>query len=304
MSMKYLGRTLDIHGGGLDLQFPHHENELAQSESYTGQEFAKFWMHNGLLKMGTTKMAGSVGNVVNIADLLERHHPETVRFLLLSTHYRSPIEYSEERLNEIRRSLEGFYRFFERYQRITGRSFYTIEAPRSAAEHEALQRQYGDENLEGEEALKAFHALMEDDFNTGGAVAQLFELLKHLNRLADEYQLEGPIETTYRANFERGAVVLKEMGQVLGLFREPVASGKAGNEQLLGGLRQLLRDLGAEARAGDGADLDGLMRLFISLRAEARKKKDFATADQVRKRLGELGVTLEDRPGGTGWRMS
>src|SRR5207237_10551015 len=90
MAIRLLGETLDINGGGLDLQFPHHENELAQSESYTGRPFAKIWMHNGLLKMGSAKMAGSVGNVVNIADLLKRHHPETVRFLLLSTAYRSP----------------------------------------------------------------------------------------------------------------------------------------------------------------------------------------------------------------------
>src|SRR5262245_15458886 len=129
MSMKYLGKTLDIHGGGLDLQFPHHENELAQSESFTGQTFARYWMHNGLLKMGHSKMAGSVGNVVNVVDLLQKHHPETVRFLLLGTHYRSPIEYSEERLDEVRRSLDGFYRFFDRYERITGQSFYAVQAP-------------------------------------------------------------------------------------------------------------------------------------------------------------------------------
>src|ERR1700720_3698234 len=129
MSMKYLGRTLDIHGGGLDLQFPHHENELAQSESFTGQTIARYWMHNGLLKMGTAKMAGSVGNVVNVVDLLKKYHPETVRFLLLSTHYRSPIEYSDDRLQEVKKSLEGFYRFFERYQRITGNDFYKLTAP-------------------------------------------------------------------------------------------------------------------------------------------------------------------------------
>ena len=129
MSVKYLGKTLDIHGGGLDLQFPHHENELAQSESFNDQPFARFWMHNGLLKMGTAKMAGSVGNVVNIADLLQKHSPETVRFLLLATHYRSPIEYSEDRLNETKRSLESFYRFFERYTRITGGDFIAMQAP-------------------------------------------------------------------------------------------------------------------------------------------------------------------------------
>src|SRR5216684_2367210 len=126
MSMKFLGRTLDIHGGGLDLQFPHHENELAQSESFSGQTFVKYWMHNGLLKMGTAKMAGSVGNVVNVVDLLKQYSPETVRFLLLSTHYRSPIEWSEDRLGEVKRSLGGFYRFFERYQQLTRTDFYGL----------------------------------------------------------------------------------------------------------------------------------------------------------------------------------
>src|SRR5207237_7700122 len=121
MSMKYLGTTLDVHGGGLDLQFPHHENELAQSESYTGQPFARYWMHNGLMKMGNTKMAGSVGNVVNVADLLKQHQPETVRFLLLGTHYRSPIEWSEERLSEVTTSLQRFYRYFEAFERFTGK---------------------------------------------------------------------------------------------------------------------------------------------------------------------------------------
>ena len=130
MSEALLGTSFDIHGGGLDLQFPHHENELAQSESFTGQTFSRYWMHNGLLKMGQAKMAGSVGNVVNVADLLRKHHPETVRFLLLGTHYRSPIEYSDERLAEVRRALEGFYRFFDRYRRVTGEDFYRLEARR------------------------------------------------------------------------------------------------------------------------------------------------------------------------------
>src|SRR5438309_3719050 len=111
MSMKLLGATLDIHGGGLDLQFPHHENELAQSESFTGQPFSRYWMHNGLMQMGKVKMAGSVGNVVNIVGLLKAHHPESVRFLLLATYYRSPIDCGEVRLQETRRSLDNFCRF-------------------------------------------------------------------------------------------------------------------------------------------------------------------------------------------------
>ncbi|HXG10351.1 MAG TPA: cysteine--tRNA ligase [Gemmataceae bacterium] len=279
MSMKYLGPTLDIHGGGDDLKFPHHENELAQSESYTGRPFVRYWMHNGLLKMGTAKMAGSVGNVINIADLLQRHAAETVRFLLLSTHYRSPIEYSEKRLDEMQRALEGFYRFFERYQRITGQSFYDLEAPKSRAPFDTG----GASELPAEVARRrdAFLEHMDDDFNTGGAIGVLYELLTTLNRFADSRQLEaGRADPAVLADFRRGVVVLRELSQILGLFREPPAAG-AGGDQLVGGLMQLL----------------------IDLRADARKAKNFALADQIRQRLAELGITLEDRPGGTTWRL-
>src|ERR1051326_2439072 len=117
MSMKLLGQTLDIHGGGLDLQFPHHENELAQSESYTGGPFVRCWMHNGLMKTGAAKMSKSAGNEIVVSELLKRHEAETLRFFLLATHYRRPIDYSEDRLEEIRRGLDSFYRLFERFER-------------------------------------------------------------------------------------------------------------------------------------------------------------------------------------------
>jgi cysteinyl-tRNA synthetase len=278
MSMKYLGQTLDIHGGGLDLQFPHHENELAQSESYTDRPFSRYWMHNGLLKMGTAKMAGSVGNVINVVDLLQRHNAETVRFLLLSTHYRSPIEYSDDRLQEIRRSIEGFYRFFERFERITKKSFYGLSAPTT--------------RLSGATAAQGFVELreqfldhMDDDFNTGGAVGTLYELLTALNRFADGRQLEsGTASPADVHGFEQGVLVLKELSQILGVFERP--------------LEKETKDAGSEAL------LNGLMQLLIELRNEARKTKNFAQADLIRKRLTELGVTLEDRTGGTGWRRS
>jgi cysteinyl-tRNA synthetase len=300
MSMKLLGETLDIHGGGLDLQFPHHENELAQSESYTDKPFARVWMHNGLLKMGTAKMAGSVGNVVNIADLLRRHHPETVRFLLLSTHYRSPIEYSEERLTEVAKALQGFYRFFERYERITGESFYTLDAPRAAADHPL--RWVPGKGFEEDvfDLQSSFFNLMNDDFNTGGATGVLFELLSRLNRYADEEMLETQGASGAKGqHFRRGVLVLRELSQILGLFWAPVA--KASGDQLAGSLKQLAAALGVTASASDA---EGLMWQFIQARAEARKAKNFALADQIRKRLAELKVTLEDRPGGkTDWRV-
>src|SRR5258707_10325398 len=204
MSMNYLGTTLDIHGGGLDLQFPHHENELAQSESYTDKPFSRYWMHNGLLKMGNTKMAGSVGNVINVVDLLKQHQPETVRFLLLGTHYRSPIEWSDERLAEVRRALAGFYRFFERYQRITKKSFYEVPAPTRRAEVKATT----DFLDEVGRLRERFLENMDDDFNTGGAVGVLYELLTALNRFADARQLEGPSPAPGALDEFRAAVVV------------------------------------------------------------------------------------------------
>src|SRR5262245_24654840 len=273
MSMKYLGHTLDIHGGGLDLTFPHHENELAQSESFTGQPFSRYWMHNGLLKMGQSKMAGSVGNVVNVTDLLAKHSPETVRFLLLGTHYRSPIEWTDERLGEVKRALDGFYRFFERYQRITKGDFYRVQAPIRIA---PFTFGPGEFPAEVNRLRASFLKDMDDDFNTGGAVGTLFELLTALNRFADARGLEGPSpDQAALAEFERGVVVLRELSQIPGLFREPPAAG-AGGDRLVAGLMQLL----------------------IDLREEARKAKNYAMADQIRTRLGQLGVTLEDRKGG------
>src|SRR5262245_51797108 len=281
MSMKLLGNTLDIHGGGLDLQFPHHENEQAQSESFTGQPFARHWMHNGLLKMGQSKMAGSIGNVVNIGDLLQKHSAETVRFLLLSTHYRSPIEYSDEQLASTKRSLDSFYRFFERHERISKKSFFDLQAPSKRRPYES-----GGTNAELHAAVVAlrnrFLEHMDDDFNTGGAVGVLFELLTSLNRFADQRGLEtGKATPDDLAAFERATMLLKEFSQILGIFGEPPAAASAGQDQLVAGLMQLL----------------------IDLRAEARKAKNFALGDQIRNRLGQTGVKLEDLPGGTIWRV-
>lgn len=296
MSMKYLGQTLDIHGGGLDLQFPHHENELAQSESFNDKTFARYWMHNGLMrirkqagKVGgrpasggeeeVEKMGGSLGNAINVSEVLKQHEPETVRFLLLSTHYRSPIEWSDERLQEVRRSLDSFYRFFERYQRITGKSFYAVEALKKLAPFEPGKEEFLTEVAQ----LRArFLELMDDDFNTGGAVGVVYELLNALNRFADKRDLEkGDAANPARQPFESGVVVLRELGQILGLFTAPPEAKTGGDDKIVGGLMQLLLDL----------------------RADARKNKNFAMADQIRKRLTELGITLEDRAGGTGWRI-
>jgi cysteinyl-tRNA synthetase len=308
MSMKYLGATLDIHGGGLDLQFPHHENELAQSESHTGKTFARYWMHNGLLKMGKSKMAGSVGNVVNVVDLLAQHSPETVRLLLLGTHYRSPIEYSEERFAELRKSLESFQRFFERYQRVSGASFFDLEAPRKRGAFDAngANREF---LTEVARLREIFLEHMDDDFNTGGAVGVLFELLTALNRFVDERGLEGTVkDPAALTSLKAASVAFRELTLLLGIFvtgtsPAPTTSGLG----LQASLRQLGRDLGMNDGQVDeltrSEDVGPMIQQMIEMRLAARKNKNFALADQIRKRLGDIGVTLEDRPGGTGWRV-
>ncbi len=304
MSSKLLGETFDFHGGGLDLIFPHHENEIAQSECCHGHPQAKYWLHNGLMqaaseagKVGgrTTRAADGAATAPNPAkiskstgaspfhELLERHSPEAIRMFLVSTHYRSPIQYSEELLEETARSLEGFYRFFKRYERITGQSFYKIAQPavRSAGDFDPgsdpTRKQIAD-------LRNQFLEAMDDDFNTGMAVGKLFQLLSVLNKFADDQKLEATAKPRAEAlaTLTQGATTLRELAVTLGLFRTPVEAKTGGDDSLVGGLMQLL----------------------IELRASARKNKDFAAADLIRKRLAELGITLEDRPGGTEWTRS
>jgi cysteinyl-tRNA synthetase len=286
MSMKLLGKTFDIHGGGLDLQFPHHENELAQSESYTGVPFARYWLHNGLMRIDQQKISKTHEEEqrkkveTTVRKVLENHQPETLRFLLLSSHYRSPIDYNEDRLAGVKRSLDNFYRFFERYQRITDTSFYALKAPQRLEPFDP-SGPHTDFLAEVSRQREAFLECMDDDFNTGGAIGALYELLSALNRFADARALESgrPDPASLNA-FRQSTVALKELSQILGTFEEAPASGDNGSDQLVGGLVQLL----------------------IDVRAEARKAKNFALGDQIRRRLGQLGITLEDRPGGTGWR--
>ncbi len=294
MAQELLGDTLDIHGGGLDLQFPHHENELAQSESDTGKPFARVWMHNGLLRMRdadghVAKMAGSVGNVVNIADLLQKHSAETVRLLLLGTHYRSPIEYSEAKLDEVSRSLQSYYRYFERYERTAGTSFYALPT-RAPADAPAG-------GLSGPlaELRLRYFANLDDDFNTGGAVGILFELLAALNRYADEQKLDTPgTNSEAVAALTVGTQVLRELGDILGLFWEAPTAAKLGQgDDLVAGLMQLLLDVRANLRTeAKGAAKDNPV-----------KKALFAQTDLIRDRLAALNVSLEDRAGGTTWRV-
>jgi len=302
MSHGLLGETFDIHGGGLDLIFPHHENEIAQSEARYGRPMAKYWLHNGLMqasgevgKVGgrqtraaddhAAQEAGKISKSKGSSafkELLQQYQPETIRYFLLSTHYRRPIDYSPARLEETETALENFYRFFKRYQRVAGESFYDLTPP--------ARREEGDLSPGESELLKTvdqhrqrFLEAMDDDFNTGGAIGELFELLRALNRFVDQQKLEDEKARSAEKleQLRRGTLALRELTAVLGLFREPIEAPAAGDDQLTGKLIELL----------------------IEIRADARKNKDFATADKVRDRLGEIGVKLEDRPSGTEWTI-
>jgi cysteinyl-tRNA synthetase len=309
MSRHILGETFDIHGGGLDLIFPHHENEIAQSECAHGKPQAKYWLHNGLMQAASE--AGKVGGrntrtadaaspqaddlssqqsakiskstgASAFRDLLQRHQPETIRFFLLSTHYRSPIQYSEELLQETAKSLEKFYQFFKRFERVSGSSFFSLKA---AANRTAGDFDPGNDALLKEVATlrQKFVEAMDDDFNTGSATASLFELLRALNKFVDTEKLEaGKPDAAKLGTLQQGATVLRELAGVLGLFRQPMEQKAAADDALVGQLVELL----------------------IELRANARKNKDFATGDRVRNRLAEIGITLEDRPGGTEWQRA
>ena len=302
MSEAILGDHFDIHGGGLDLVFPHHENEIAQSESLHGCPMASYWMHNGLMqaagasgKVGGRPRGGDDASAEDAASveaqtaakiskstgaepfkqLLARHEPEAIRMLLVSTHYRSPIHFGEEPLAESARALEAFRRLFARSERISGTSFYTLPC-RTRAEGDAEAAAAGEEAV----ALRQkFLAAMDDDFNTAVAIASLFDYVRVVNKHIDQHQLEAKKPEAELATLAAMMLTLRELTGVLGLFLEaPQASGGA-----------------------DEALVNGLMELVIEIRANARKAKDFATADLVRDRLGALEIVLEDRADGTGW---
>ena len=312
MSGKYLGETFDIHGGGLDLLFPHHENEIAQSECCHGKPFANYWMHNGLMrasgqggKVGgahdrhgdlpgddlvaqmedqeSQKLAGSQGAESVKTAVFTKHNPETVRFFLLATHYRSPIDFSDERLEETARALDGFYRLFETFGRVTGQDFYSLEVSATREDSADLSGEASGFFAELATLRDRFLVCMDDDINTGGAVGVLFDLRKLLNGFINEAKLqgEGKSDESAVAALVAGTTLLKELAQILGVFRKPLESADSGvSDELVG----------------------GLMELVISLRSSLRSEKNWPLADQIRDSLNDLKVTLEDGPDGTIWR--
>jgi cysteinyl-tRNA synthetase len=287
MSIRHLGSPFDIHGGGKDLIFPHHENEIAQSEGYTGKLFARYWIHNGFVTIDQEKMSKSLGNFFTIREIFQKSSysqtvtAEVLRYFLLSTHYRSPIDFSDQSLKLAKSALDNFYVLFQRLEECKDKSG------------------KGDAQLAKD--LKGFPAsfekAMDDDFNTAGAIAQLQKLRSQVNRAATK-GLSKKIASAAKKTF-------LTYGKILGLFQIPHSDWRTdyGSPESLSWTHvdegeAARRRVAGEMISGEPS-LSLRVEALVKEREEARLKKDWARADAIRKQLAEAGITLEDRPDGT-----
>ncbi|MCH8309601.1 MAG: cysteine--tRNA ligase [Chloroflexi bacterium] len=243
MSIKYLGASIDIHGGGQDLIFPHHENEIAQSESFTGEvPFSRFWMHNGMLRLGEDKMSKSIGNIVTVGEALKNYSADALRLFFLSSHYRSPLMYTEANVASQETALE----------RLKNAVRPAPSAPAGSV-------------LNANSFKVRFVEAMDDDFNTPRALAAMFDLVREINRCKDDgSDVSGAQDT------------LRELSGILGVTLDDVS---------------------------ESSDAGPFVQLLVDVRTELREARQFDIADSIRDRLSELGVTIEDNPGGTDWRI-
>ena len=253
MNLAILGEQIDIHGGGNDLVFPHHENEIAQSESFTGKAFARYWLHNGMLQLQGEKMSKSIGNLVTIDDFLSHHEPDALRMMILNGSYRAPLSYSEEIVEAAERGLDRMRAALK-------------PAPSSAsgAPPETI-KWLADQS---ETAQQGFTEAMDDDINSAGALAALFELVRVINTARDIGSTDAQLEPAQQT--------LRSLTGVLGVR--------------------------LEEKKASGGDADKFIALLVEVRDEARKQKNWALSDLIRDRLKELGVAIEDSKDGTSWR--
>jgi len=265
MSTKCLGNTFDIHGGGHDLQFPHHENEIAQSEAATGCEYANNWMHVGFINVDGEKMSKSLGNFFTIREVTNRYHPETVRFFLLSSHYRSQINFSDSALDEAHNSLSRLYNALKIAEQQQNQALET--------DNELINQAY--QSVAGQD----FMAAMNDDFNSSAAISVLFGLASEVNKAAKA-------EDTAKA--WQSAQQLQALAKSLNILQQPP--------------KQFLQAVIGE-ESEDGLS-DAAIDALITERGDAKTNKDYARADEIRGQLKEAGIELEDSSAGTTWRRA
>lgn len=264
MSTKYLGETIDIHGGGNDLIFPHHENEIAQAEAYTDKPFVKYWMHNGFITINNEKMSKSLGNFFILRDVLKKYPGDVIRYYLIATHYRSPIDFDHEKLEEARKALGRLKTTFTLAQEFMAAGEDGEAAPDKYSKDFIAQVKQQEEN---------FTEAMEDDFNTARALGYLFEMSHAINAyVASADKLIPSSQAAVRTALAK----LKQLGDILGIFMEQPREKKP--------------------------VVDGLISLLLALRQNARQEKDFALADDIRDFLNQMQIMVEDSAEGSKFR--
>ena len=269
MSGHYLGPSFDIHGGGEDLLFPHHENERAQSVAATGGEFARYWVHNGFVTVESEKMSKSLGNFLTIRDALKSYHPEVLRFFLLSKHYRTPLDFAKSAVLDLQSGLVRIYRTVQRANSLLGRTYEKWSKPMEGS------------LAEGEEDtfFGRFIEAMDEDLNTPNAIALIFEKVTEMNKAMD-----SGLDDTGKKALAKDLEHLYSAAKVLGILGEDP--------------EDFFEKVAAQSDAVDPA----VIQRLIAERAEARAGKDWARADAIREELKSMGIVLEDGPKGTTWR--
>ncbi|WP_462324385.1 cysteine--tRNA ligase [Desulfoplanes sp.] len=275
MSKKYLDMPFDIHGGGQDLSFPHHENERAQSEAAYGVEFSRFWVHNGFVQINSEKMSKSLGNFTTIRNIFDHYLPEVLRFFLLTKHYRSPLDYSTEAIDEAEKGIRRIY---------TTKSLIETELGRSKWKKSPLPEELTEELGKAEEG---WTRAMQDDLNTAGALGHVFTLSRLANRIMEDKNWKK--SQAAKEIFERILDDLSRWGEILGIFTRHS--------------KTLLTELRTMRAKRKGIDEKRVMEL-MDQRGQARKDKDFAMADTIREELASMDVTVQDTPQGPTWDVA
>ncbi|SKA01569.1 cysteine--tRNA ligase [Selenihalanaerobacter shriftii] len=273
MSMSYLGNKFDFHTGGVDLVFPHHENEIAQSEAASGSQVINYWLHNGYINVDGEKMSKSLDNFFTTRDILKEYSAEVVRFFLISKHYRSPINFSDAELDDAKKSLQRLKNTISRINQLIPEEKNELEDESEIENKEEVAKI----NEFIKEKRKKFGEAMDDDLNTALAIASLHELAKEMNIFINDSKFE--VNQTTVSVLEEAYKILIELGQVLGLELKP------------------------EEKVGGNKLTSNLIELLLKIRNDAREERNWGLADQVRDELEELGINLIDTPQGTEWEI-